>query len=348
MRIDGKVMADSKGIQNYQNGRSMASDLGAETSQLMSEFPDESEAQTAEAREEEDMGMIHSMTGFGKAVARSKHGTVTVELRALNHKFFELSAKMSNGLTQFEDKLKGIIQKKVKRGKVYLNIELNGQRNGAQKIAISNSTAKRYRLELLKLKRQLRLKGEIMLDQILGLPGVIVAETPKAVSQKYMPAVKEALNKALDRMVSDRRKEGRALCSDLVKRIESIGAAVEHIDERSTISVVKYKNHLTNRIKELTGTKNVDKGRLAQEVALFAKNSDVSEELVRLKSHLASFKETLLSHNEVGKKLDFIAQELHREANTIASKSSDFKISKSVIQIKSDIEKIREQVKNIE
>jgi len=292
--------------------------------------------------------MIHSMTGFGKATARSKCGIVTVEIRTLNHKFFELSAKMPNGLGQHEDKLKTIIHKKVKRGKVYLNIELNGQKGGASKVAINNSVARGYKAELARLKKQLKLQGAISLDQIIGLPGVIVSEVPKAASDKYMPALVEALNRALVRMEADRRREGGALRKDLSKRVDSIVAAVEHIDERSTVSIVKYKNHLMNRIKELTGTKNVDKGRLAQEVALFAKNSDVSEELVRLKSHLNSFKEVLGSRNEVGKKLDFIAQELHREANTIASKSSDFKISKSVIQMKSDIEKIREQVKNVE
>lgn len=292
--------------------------------------------------------MIYSMTGFGKAQARSKHGTVTIEMRSLNHKFFELSARIPNGLAEYEDKLKNIIHKKVKRGKIYLNMELSGNKNGEANVIINRVIAKRYRSELIKLKKTLKIQGDINLDQLINLPGVIMSEVPMANSGRYLPCVKEALSKALEKLVSDRRKEGRALCDDLIKRVESIKAAVDHINKRSTISIVKYKNRLTKRIRELTGTKNIDRGRLAQEVALFAKNSDVSEELVRLKSHLDSFQDSLKTHNEVGKKLDFIAQELHREANTIASKSSDFKISKSVIQMKSDIEKIREQVKNIE
>ncbi|MFH1753748.1 MAG: YicC/YloC family endoribonuclease [Candidatus Omnitrophota bacterium] len=294
------------------------------------------------------MGMIHSMTGFGKAAARSKYGIVTVEIRTLNHKFFELSAKIPNGLAQHEDRLKKNIHKKITRGKVYLNIELNSHKDAATGAVINRKAAMRYKTELLKLKRHLGMQGEVRLEQIIGLPGVITPEAPRAASDRYMPALIEALNNALGRIVADRRKEGKALSKDLSKRVGSIKVAVEHIDKRSTLSIVKYKDHLTNRIKELSGTKNVDKGRLAQEVALFAKNSDVSEELVRLKSHLVGFKDALMSRNEVGKKLDFIAQELHREANTIASKCSDFKISKSVIQMKSDIEKIREQVKNIE
>ncbi len=292
--------------------------------------------------------MIRSMTGFGKAVVKSKQGTVIVEMRALNHKFFELSPKLPNGLSQFEDKLKGIIHQKVRRGKVYLNIELNDQKNGAQRISINRDMARRYNSELARLKKLLGLKGEVRLDRLISLPGVIVTDVARPNSQRAMPRVKEALKKALDELIKDREKEGKALCKDLTKRVANIRAAVEHIDERAALSVVKYKNHLINRIKELTGTKNVDKGRLAQEVALFAKNSDVSEELTRLDSHLISFKDSLRVHAEVGKKLDFIAQELHREANTIASKCSDFKISKSVIQVKSEIEKIREQVKNVE
>jgi len=292
--------------------------------------------------------MIRSMTGFGKAVIKSKYGIVTIEIRTLNHKFFELSAKIPNGLAEFEDKLKSITHQRVKRGKVYLNIELNGQKEGSQTVSISSDAAKRYTKELTKLKKTLRLKGDIRLDQLIALPGVVVPETPKVDSRKVISYVREALRKALNELVKDRAKEGKALYRDLSKRMVSIKGVVGHIDKRSAISIVRYKNHLTKMIKELSGRKDVDKGRLAQEVALFAKNCDISEELTRLKSHLATFKESLMLNGEAGKKLDFIAQELHREANTIASKSSDFKISKGVIQMKSDIEKIREQVKNVE
>ncbi len=292
--------------------------------------------------------MIRSMTGFGKAATRTKQCTVIIEMKTINHKFFELSARMPNGLGQVEDKLKSAVSKKIKRGKVYLNIELEGQKDAPPGALINEGAAKRYKNELVKLKKNLGLEGGVSLNQIITLPGVVVSEAGKTNARKYFPAVKEALDRALNKLVADRGKEGRALCKDLTKRAKNIRSAVEHIDERVAISIVKYKNHMTNKIKELTGAKNVERGRLEQEVALFAKNCDVSEELVRLRSHLASFKDSLMANGEAGKKLDFIAQELHREANTIASKSSDFKISNSVIQMKSDIEKIREQVKNIE
>jgi len=292
--------------------------------------------------------MIYSMTGFGKAVCKSKYGIVTIEIRALNHKFFELSAKFPNGLTEFEDRLKRIIHKRIKRGKVYLNIELNGPRGRGPKVAIDDEMARHYNQQIKRVKKALGLKGDIRLDQLIMLPGVVSSDALKTDSRKLLSCVKGALNKALEELIKDREKEGKALYRDLSKRIRNIATGVAHIDERSAASIVRYKNHLTKMIKELAGTKNVDKGRLAQEVALFAKNCDISEELTRLKSHLSGFNDCLYSDSEAGKKLDFIAQELHREANTIASKSSDFKISKSVIYIKSEIEKIREQVKNVE
>lgn len=292
--------------------------------------------------------MIRSMTGFGRKTAKSKYGTVTVEMRALNHKFFELSAKVPNGLGQFEDILKDIVHEKIKRGKVYLNLEVGDKKGNCAHVFIDVEMAKHYSRELTKLTKALKIKGAVRLDQLIELPGVIVAENQKLDAKKHMPHIKETLRKALNELVKDKEGEGKALYRDLYKRINSINKMTSHIGERSNKSIIKYKNHLTSKIRELTGAKYVDKGRLEQEVALFAKNCDVSEELTRLKSHVASFKSTLLAGNDVGKKLDFIAQELHREANTIASKSSDFKISKGVIQIKSDIEKIREQVKNVE
>ncbi|MBL7068625.1 MAG: YicC family protein [Candidatus Omnitrophica bacterium] len=292
--------------------------------------------------------MIYSMTGFGKAVCKSKYGIVTVEIRALNHKFFELSAKFPNGPTEFEDKLKKIIHKSIRRGKVYLNIELNGQKGKGPKVAIDGEMARHYNQQIKKVKKALGLKGDIRLDQLIMLPGVISSDALKVDSQRLLSCVRSALKKALEELIKDKEKEGRALHKDLSRRIKNINTGVRHIRERSAVSIVRYKDHLMKTIKELAGTKNVDKGRLAQEVALFAKNCDISEELTRLKSHLSGFNDCLRLDVEVGKKLDFIAQELHREANTIASKSSDFKISKSVIHIKSEIEKIREQVKNVE
>jgi len=288
------------------------------------------------------------MTGFGRASGKSKYGTITVEIRSLNHKFFETSIKLPNGLAGFEDRVKKLLQKSLKRGKIYLNVSSEDKIKDVNRISVDGDVAKAYRRELNNLKKSLNLKGDVRLDQFLTLPGVITYDAPKLDGEKVWSYVRKALNEALQYLMKDREKEGKELYRDLYKRTKDIGSLLKSVDKRSDVSVSNYKKRLAKKIKELTGTQTIDKGRLAQEVAMFAKNCDISEELTRMQSHLAALGESLKSEQEVGKKLDFIAQELHREINTVCAKSSDFKISKWAIQIKSEVEKIREQVKNIE
>jgi len=292
--------------------------------------------------------MIHSMTGFGRATTKSKFGNVTVEIRTLNHKFFEPSIKLPNGLSGFEDRAKRILQASIKRGKIYLSAGFEDEVKGIDRISIDMNVAKAYKRRLTSLKKVLGIKGDIKLEQFVSLPGVIAYETPKVDAGKTWSYVRKTINDALKGVVKDRKAEGRALYSDLIKRIKEINLLLQKVDERSAISVSNYKKHLTRRIKEITGSQPIDKGRVEQEVAIFAKNCDVSEEIVRMKAHLSAFKEALIKDHEVGKKLDFIAQELYREINTVGAKGNDAKISKYVIQIKSEVEKIREQVKNIQ
>ena len=162
------------------------------------------------------------------------------------------------------------------------------------------------------------------------------------------PKVKKALEIAIDHVVADREKEGRSIYLDLTKRTKHIGTMLSGIKSRAHLNVEEYRKRFADRIKDLAGGREIDRGRLEIEVAIFAKNSDISEEITRLGNHLVHFNTTIASSGEVGKKIDFIAQELHREINTIGSKASDFKISKNVIEIKGEIEKIREQAKNLE
>ena len=292
--------------------------------------------------------MIYSMTGFGRTTKKSKYGTINVEIKSLNHKFFEPSIKLPNGLAGFEDRVKSLLQKKVKRGKIYLNVSFEDTLKEMDKISINLDMARAYRRQIRGLKKNLALKGDIKLEQFITLPGVITYEAPRVESSRIWTHVRKALDEAIEHLIKERGKEGRVLHKDLSKRAREIKTLLTHISQRSNINVANYKKHLSQRIKELTGTQLVDKGRLEQEVALFAKNCDISEELTRLKSHISVFEESLKSDQEAGKKLDFIAQELHREINTIGAKASDFKISRWVIQVKSEIEKIREQVKNVQ
>ncbi len=292
--------------------------------------------------------MITSMTGFGRGSARFKNGKVTVEIKTVNHKFFDATLKLPNGITALEDRIKEILQKQIKRGKVYLNLAYDGDLLKSGGVSINVKCAKNYYKELEKLKKALGLKEEISIKDITALPGIISFDSLEEGLEQFWPKMKKALDAALKNLVSDREKEGKALAADLLKRTRKIETMLKTIKARAHLNIDEYRKRFADRVKDVTGGRDIDIGRLEMEVAIFAKNSDISEEVTRLANHLSNFSKTVLSGGEVGKKIDFIAQELHRETNTIGSKASDFKISQNVIEVKGEIEKIREQAKNLE
>jgi uncharacterized protein (TIGR00255 family) len=294
--------------------------------------------------------MIKSMTGFGKAEARSKSGKIKAEARSVNHKFLEIGVKLPEGMANFEDRIRELAAKFVKRGKINLNIVYEDGISAADKITVDEQLAKAYYRMLSGLKKKIKLEGNIRLDQLIALPGVITYEPKAAVAENIWPAAEKAVSAAFKKLDESRLKEGAHLYADLKKRIDSIEKATALIQERSKINVKLYKGRFKNSIKKISSEaiKTFDKNRLEQEVALYAKNSDITEETTRIAAHVKALRESLDRELEVGKKLDFIAQELNREINTVGSKASDFKISQKVIHIKSEIEKLREQAKNIE
>ncbi|MFH1848321.1 MAG: YicC/YloC family endoribonuclease [Candidatus Omnitrophota bacterium] len=293
--------------------------------------------------------MIKSMTGFGKGETTSPFGAVKAEIRTINHKFLDAFIKLPEGLSVFEEKVRTLVQRRVKRGKANLNITVDETSGASIKIVIDEKLAKSYHKQLLLLKKELGLEGGIKIEQIMALPGLIKHEAKGIDPQKAWPYVEKAINSACGSLDRSRLKEGAVIYKDLKKRTGSIKKAVAVIDNRSSINIQLYKKRLSKTIKKLSGsTMSFDKNRLEQEVALFAKNCDVTEEITRIRGHLKNVSDTLSQNGEAGKKLDFIAQELHREVNTIGAKASDLKISQKVIQIKSEVEKLREQAKNIE
>ncbi len=292
--------------------------------------------------------MIRSMTGFGKAEARFRNGRIIIELKSVNHKFFDATLKLPNNIAVFEDSIKEALQRKIKRGKVNLNLIYDGALLKGERMRIDKLAAKNYYEELSGLKRYLGLKDEIAIKDILDLPGILSCEVGEKSLAKVWPKIKLALDKVIDKLLADREKEGRSIYIDLKKRAKSIEGMLALIKARAHLNIEEYRKRFAERVKDLTSGRDIDMGRLEMEVAIFAKNSDISEEITRLKNHLSNFNKTIYGNDEVGKKIDFIAQELHREINTIGSKASDFKISKNVIEIKGEIEKIREQAKNLE
>lgn len=292
--------------------------------------------------------MIRSMTGFGRVKAAFRSGAITIEMKTVNHKFFEMTAKLPSPLSTFEDKIKDIVQRKIRRGKVNLNLIYDGVIAQDEKVGVNESLARRYFLALLKLQKSLGIKGELTVEDLMLFPGVVTHEVREGSLARLWPFIRSVVERTADRVVADRAREGRALYKDLAGRAGRIGKMLAVIGKRAEVDIEEYRKKFARRVKEFSGGQEIDSGRLAMEVAIYAKNCDITEEITRLGNHLTHFIATIARDEEAGKKLDFIAQELHREINTIGAKAGDFKISKNVIEIKSEIEKIREQVKNIE
>ncbi len=292
--------------------------------------------------------MIKSMTGYGRGESSGKFGIIKAEIKTLNNKFFDMGSKLPDGLAVFEDRIREHIQKKVKRGRVNLAISYDYGAKKIRKVVLDRKLASFLLKEIKNFQKAEKLKGEIDLNNIVAFPGVLTYSDFMADVHKLWRNVKQALNEALANLDKSRAREGRSLSKDLLFRIKRVEKHIGAIKKRSNISIKHYKKELSKRVKELSGGIEIDKGRLAQEVAIYAKNCDITEEITRIKSHAESFEKSLRSGGEKGKILDFMAQELTREANTMGAKSSDFQISNHVIKIKSEIEKIREQVKNIE
>lgn len=292
--------------------------------------------------------MIRSMTGFGRGDSAGKYGTIVVEIRVLNHRFFDPLLRLPNSFSLFEERIKEQLQRKIKRGRINLSLTYECKES-EDAISVDKALVKKYGKIIFELKRELGLKGEVEIGELLSVfPGIITHQEAEIDIEKLWPAVEEAVTRALDAVIKMRMAEGRSLYGDLIKRANAILANVSKIRERLPVVVTEYKRKLYRRVKELKSLPGFSEGRLEEEAAIFAKNCDVTEEITRLAAHLNSFKKALDRRGEAGRELDFIAQELYREINTIGSKASDFKISRWAIKIKSEIEKIREQVQNIE
>ena len=287
------------------------------------------------------------MTGFGRGESKGKWGTVVVEARSLNHRYLEVSSRLPSNLLVLEDKIRDLAQKKFKRGRISLSVsvEKDGEFTG---LKIDEKRARHYYQMVTRLKEELSLSGDIALGEILSLPEVVKVETSKEELQELWGQIREALEKALEQLTQMREEEGKALTGDLLKRISLLEKELGKISKRLPLSIKQYRQRLQGRLKELMEGGALDAGRLEQEVVFFVENSDITEEVTRVRVHLETFQKTLTLKEEVGRRLDFIAQELQRETNTIGQKSRDIEIAQSVIQMKGEIERIREQVQNLE
>jgi uncharacterized protein (TIGR00255 family) len=290
------------------------------------------------------------MTGFGKGEINSRFGRFTAEIRTVNHRYFDVSSRIPNNLGIFEDRIKNYLNRYIKRGKV--NFSLSVKRNGRNldSIKLDNEAVERYYKMLKRLNKRFKLKDEIKLAHILSFPDVLVQEQIDYDATSIWPVLESVVKKAAFDCNRMREREGRALCKDLTMRIKKISMSIEKITSLAPGLITQYKNKLESKIKDILKDHNyaIDRSRLETELAIFAKQSDISEEITRAKSHITALKNALESTEEAGRRLDFILQELQREVNTLGSKATSIKISQLVVDIKSEIEKIREQVQNVE
>jgi len=292
--------------------------------------------------------MIKSMTGFGKGEAKSKTGVFTVEIRAVNHRYFDFSAKIPNSLILLEDRIKELLHKDIKRGKVNLFLSHRSPENNNESVAFNKQAVEKYHKILTEIKKRFDIKEEIKLSHVLSFADVIIHDEKSFDMDAMWSSVKEAVAMAASDCNKMREREGKALYKDFFARIAKISGYIAAISDLAPSVVAEYKRKLDSRIKDIIKNKNIDEARLETELALFAKQCDISEEITRFKSHLEGFRKVMETGEEAGRKLDFILQELNREINTLGAKANDIKIARVAINIKSELEKMREQAQNVE
>ena len=294
--------------------------------------------------------MVRSMTGYGRAEAILDGQKYTVEIKSLNHRFLEISLRLPASLSALEMEIKKKIGEPLLRGKIDVSIrrDVQSSAENGQYLALNLQLAQNYFNLLMQLKQSLNLQDDIRLEMIAGQKDVFqMAELPQDDSALWQ-GLTAVLEEALAGMMEMRRREGEVLSRDLSARLDLMTQLLSRIEAKAPQVVLEYQKRLTDRVRELTSGLVVDESRLSQEVAILAEKSDITEEIVRLRSHFGQFLEMLDREEAIGRKVDFLIQEMNREVNTIGSKSSDADISKQVIEIKSELAKLREQVQNLE
>ncbi len=291
--------------------------------------------------------MIKSMTGYGKGNLSENSRNYQVEIKSVNHRYLDISVKMPRTLSYLEEDIKKLISEKVKRGKIDVFITFENNSAEGKDIKINTEIAKIYISELKKLAEQEKISSNIEVTEISKYPDVLNIQNTQD-DEQIKKELLQATNLAVEKLVEMRQTEGNKMAEDINQRIQYIKEKIEKISTLSTGLIEEYVVKLETRIKEILKTQNIDESRLAQEVVIYADKCSIEEEVTRLKSHISQFEKLLYSEEAIGKKLDFIIQEMNRETNTIGSKANNLDITNGVIDIKTEIENIREQVQNVE
>ena len=293
--------------------------------------------------------MIRSMTGYGKQNLSVEGREYQIEIKSVNHRYLDINVKIPKAISYLEETIKKEISNKIKRGKIDVFVSFENNSEEGRKIEINKQLAKLYIEQLKELAQEEKIESNIEVMDIAKIPDVLTIKVDEE-NSKIKDEIKQVTQGAVTRILEMKNIEGEKISQDLLQRIRNIQSKIVEISAKSTGLIEEYVVKLEKRVKELLKNDEVDKSRLAQEVVIYADKCSIEEEITRLKSHIFQF-ENLISNNQdgaIGKKLDFIIQEMNRETNTIGSKANNLEITNGVIDIKTEIEDIREQVQNIE
>lgn len=292
--------------------------------------------------------MIQSMTGYGRDQKKIDGISITIELKSVNSRYFEFNCRLPKGYLFLENKLKDFTQSKISRGKVEMYVSIESESQNDIEININEAYARSYISALKNLSKKLKIKNDVSTSNFVNNSDIFKISRREIDEETVTNSVLTVADSAIQKFIGMRNIEGEKLKEDVVSRTNEILKMVEFVEERSPKTVEAYRQRLENKIKDLLDNSQFDESRIVTETAIYADKIAVSEETVRLRSHIAQFVKLVNKGEAIGRKLDFIVQEMNRETNTIGSKSQDIEIAQVVVNIKSEIEKIREQIQNIE
>lgn len=292
--------------------------------------------------------MIRSMTGFGRCEAIVNGREITVEIKSVNHRYFEFSCRTTRGYSFLEEKLKSYVNRQVSRGKMDMYVSVTAGEEAEAQVTVNHQLAAGYVKAMRELGKNYGLADDIGISALARYPDIFTVHKAPEDEEQVFEDVKSAVDTAMASFMAMRQAEGEKLKKDVMSRAKTILDIVAKIEARSPVTAAEYEARLKERMLEVLEDKNIDEQRIVTEVAIFADKVAVAEETVRLRSHFAQLEKFMESDEPVGRKIDFIIQEMNREANTIGSKVQDAQLAHMVVDIKSEIEKIREQIQNIE
>lgn len=292
--------------------------------------------------------MIKSMTGFGHCEVTENQRKITVEMKSVNHRYLDLNIKMPKKLNFFEAAIRNFMKDYAQRGKVDVYVSYEDMSEDTMLVKYNSAIAAEYLKQLNAMAEEFHLENDIRVGSLSRYPEVLTMEEQSMDEEELWSLLEKALKGACEQFVETRLREGQNLYNDLMEKLSHLEENVSKVEERSPEILAEYRQKLYDKVTELLGDKQIDEGRIATELVIFADKICTDEETVRLKSHIQSTRKTLNESESIGRKLDFIAQEMNREANTILSKANDLTISNIAIDLKTEIEKVREQIQNIE